>query len=728
MQNSTLKQRISASFKGALLPFLPTHGTGPGDNFITLANLFGKQDPTPIKKPQDAYDRYLGWIRAAVSLIAFDVRSNPFTIWDRNGKTDREDWKAIEPKDWPGVMKRPNLKLTIQDLIEINQMSMDLTGEGFFHLVCDTPGGTVNGIQFLYTEWVQRYNTNETQTEITGWDIMNPVASLTRTIADIDIVQFKYPNPEDPVRGSSPLSAVATSQDLDTYLRNHVSGFFKGGGLPSVAIKTNLDKISGEQRDAVVETFKDRFNQTTDPGVLSKGADIIKIGYPLKDLDLAELTKFSREQILAIYGIPPAKFGIKEAGGMSEDTKGYEYSYQKICLRPRLLRQQEEINISIVPRIWPDRDVFWEFDNPVQEDVKAKQDMALGKLTAGTVTVNEFRGEMGEPATDDGNVYYVPNDVTRVPDGELNIIPEVQQLSLRLTESEQKSLQLTQMTGTYRMQLAQLEFLRSQDAQERTLKSRVRGQLSREQKMVLSAFDKTGTKEGPDETPEPLETELKFVGPHFKDNKLVNGAMVKAYKFTGGIIEQTNLNAWSEVEVQAVKTGLASGISLVATEIGEEATLSTSELAIEANELAGERVGLITNTSYQDVNAVVDSALKAGKSTEEIRQAILQKYDNWKGYRAEAIARTETANAVNTGKQWGAENIATEYDLDLEKQWVSTLDFDTRDSHRSANKQKRDLKKPFNVGGASLMNPGEYGGPPEETINCRCTVVFSVLD
>jgi len=243
MQNSTLRQRISASIKGALLPFLPSTGTGPGGNFITLGNLFGKQDPTPIKKPQDAYDRYLGWIRAAVSLIAFDVRSNPFTIWDRNGKTDREDWKMIEPKDWPGVMKRPNLKLTIQDLIEVNQMSMDLTGEGFFHLICDTPGGAIDGIQFLYTEWVKGYNTNEEQTEIVNWNVRNPSAAVVRKIANADIVQFKYPNPEDPVRGSSPLSAIATSQDLDTYLRNHISFIFKNGGIPYVEIKKKLCDI-----------------------------------------------------------------------------------------------------------------------------------------------------------------------------------------------------------------------------------------------------------------------------------------------------------------------------------------------------------------------------------------------------------------------------------------------------------------------------------------------------
>jgi hypothetical protein len=294
-------------------------------------------------------------------------------------------------------------------------------------------------------------------------------------------------------------------------------------------------------------------------------------------------------------------------------------------------------------------------------------------------------------------------------------------LQMRLSEVEQKALKLTQTTGTYRMQLAQLEFLRSQDAQERTLKSKVRGQFSREQKMVLDALDKVGLKAG-----DKLESHLKYVGPGLE----TPAGFIKEYAFTGGIIEQTNLEAWTETEVQAVRTGLASGITLAATEIGRAETISTVEMAKRANQLAGERVGLITNDTYKVINEVVDKALDTGAGTEEIRQAIIGKYDNWKGYRAEAIARTETANAVNTGKFWGAEEAAKEYDLKLKKEWVSTLDLDTRDSHGidGANGQKRKINEPFNVGSAKLMHPGEYGGPAKEVINCRCTVVFSVLD
>jgi hypothetical protein len=31
----------------------------------------------------------------------------------------------------------------------------------------------------------------------------------------------------------------------------------------------------------------------------------------------------------------------------------------------------------------------------------------------------------------------------------------------------------------------------------------------------------------------------------------------------------------------------------------------------------------------------------------------------------------------------------------------------------------------FNVGGYDLEYPGDQGGPPEETVNCRCTLEYT---
>ena len=728
MAKMSVREILSASLRGAIIPVLSTTGSGSGSNFNVIGSLFGKQDPTPITTPQDAYDRYLGWVMAAVSMIAFDVRTNPFHVWDRGGSDDREKWKEIPPSNFPPVFIRPNLNHTFRDLLEITQISLDLTGEGFWHLV-KNDSGKLDGIQFLYTEWITDYNPNDEGTQIISWDIhAGGTTGGSKTIPASDIIQFKYPNPQDPVRGASPLSAAAVSADIDIYSRNYVGGFFSNGGIPPVVIQTNATTLTPEQRDGVIETFMDRFSQGNNkPGVLAKGADIKMIGWPLKDMDLDAITKFSREQIFAIYGIPAAKFGIKDAGGLSDDTRGYEYSYQKNSLRPRLLRQQEEVNLkqgiegkSLMDLLFPGRDIYFEEEDPVQEDAKLKKEIAESKFKNGATTINEYRVEMGDtPAEgDDGDVYLIPANTIRVQSGELNLIPEVQALSARLTEAETKAIQLTQLSGTYRMQLAQLEFLRGQEAQERTFKSKLRQRFSAEQKMVIDAYDQ--------EFKTKSLTEIKVIGEITFECEKGFEVTCKEYGFTGGILQPPNVEAWTAIENPTVNLALATGITLVADELEYEATLSTEQMAIRANKIAGERVLLITSDTYQEINYLVDQGIKTGSSTNEIRDAILGKYDDWKGYRAERIARTETANAVNTGKQWGCENISKEYGIKPKKQWIAAL-MNTRDSHVTANGQKRDYDKPFSVGGASMMNPGAYGAPARETINCQCTVTYSVL-
>lgn len=86
--------------------------------------------------------------------------------------------------------------------------------------------------------------------------------------------------------------------------------------------------------------------------------------------------------------------------------------------------------------------------------------------------------------------------------------------------------------------------------------------------------------------------------------------------------------------------------------------------------------------------------------------------------RAERIARTETTGAYNAGAL-----AAFEDERAGVKMWLSTADERTRESHLDAGGLCIPVDQPFNVGGAQLMMPGDPSGPPEETINCRCTMV-----
>ena len=90
--------------------------------------------------------------------------------------------------------------------------------------------------------------------------------------------------------------------------------------------------------------------------------------------------------------------------------------------------------------------------------------------------------------------------------------------------------------------------------------------------------------------------------------------------------------------------------------------------------------------------------------------------------RAERIARTETTGAYNAGSMQGARD---EGDSANYKVWIATADDRTRDSHLEAHGSCATLRAAFDVGGASVDFPGDPSGPPEETINCRCTLVYA---
>nr|DAN07524.1 MAG TPA: minor capsid protein [Caudoviricetes sp.] len=84
---------------------------------------------------------------------------------------------------------------------------------------------------------------------------------------------------------------------------------------------------------------------------------------------------------------------------------------------------------------------------------------------------------------------------------------------------------------------------------------------------------------------------------------------------------------------------------------------------------------------------------------------------------AKRIARTEGHRIQQTSSR-DAQYVAKKKGCDVVKQWDSTLDGRTRDSHARVDGETRELDEEFSNG---LMFPGDPSGSAAEVINCRCT-------
>jgi hypothetical protein len=89
--------------------------------------------------------------------------------------------------------------------------------------------------------------------------------------------------------------------------------------------------------------------------------------------------------------------------------------------------------------------------------------------------------------------------------------------------------------------------------------------------------------------------------------------------------------------------------------------------------------------------------------------------------RAKTIVRTES-HRIAQASAYDAQKAAKAKGADVVKQWDSTLDGKTRDSHRRLDGQIKELDEPFTIGGKKAMHPGDFNDPAEDC-NCRCELL-----
>jgi hypothetical protein len=101
--------------------------------------------------------------------------------------------------------------------------------------------------------------------------------------------------------------------------------------------------------------------------------------------------------------------------------------------------------------------------------------------------------------------------------------------------------------------------------------------------------------------------------------------------------------------------------------------------------------------------------------------------------RARTIARTEVHTARTSVAHATMQRFESAYGIApgvMRKEWQATDDTRTRHTHDEADGQTVAFSQPFMVGGFPLAFPGDPSGPPQETINCRCSplAVFNPED
>lgn len=372
-----------------------------GERNVSFARLFATQP----------------WIAAAVTRMQTWAVRVPLKAYRRTGDDSRE---RLAPKDHPlaAAIVSPWQRGSQAQLVQ------SLLGPVLVHgnSLTDVDQGAGDQIQFVPKDW-RRTIPLFVLNELMGWQYNEGEGEPTPIGLDT-AVHIAWWSPLSQL-GISPLYQLGITLQIEDAAQRYERGLFNNGARPPSVI-TMSDAYLGYDPAEKAEITKnlraditalhagpDNAGRTP---LLPPGLDWKIAGHSAVEAELIAQRQVAREEIAAVYTIPPPMLGILDHATYSNVQVMREMSYTD-ALGPRLVVIEQAINAQVVAGLLREDDIFVEFDFAgVLRGDRLKEIQALREgISIGLLTPNEGRSILNYPQTDDAlaNKQWMPRNNLR---------------------------------------------------------------------------------------------------------------------------------------------------------------------------------------------------------------------------------------------------------------------------------------------------------------------------
>lgn len=331
------------------------------------------------------------WVRRCCGVTCDEVLAQGFRINNENSDTvnvERVNYLTDLFNNPAGKYAESTFSSLIKQIIP----SWKVTGDAFIEVNHDKLFDNVpNGFKFIPTE-LMGYNY-----EVDAWGIRN-----TGHIFEPENLIHIY-EPKIEIRGSkwgtSLIDTIAQNITLEVLGLNHNKDIFENHGLDPRGVLSFDKELKPQQVKDNIQRLKKQKNKK---GIISgQGMTYQNTNNSNKDMEFLELIRYSRDCIITMFGVPPAKVDIIETAnlgtgsGESQD-KNFGKVINSTC---QVVENSFNKNLG--------RSGFQEVFEIIREDHENKLTRAEiedKQLRNGTTYINEVRKGYGLPPVDWGNV------------------------------------------------------------------------------------------------------------------------------------------------------------------------------------------------------------------------------------------------------------------------------------------------------------------------------------
>jgi len=282
------------------------------------------------------------------------------------------------------LMKNVNKFMNQFDLWEKTQLHLELVGNAYWYIVKNNLGIPVE----IWIVPPQRMQVVPDRTEfIKGYIYSSGMEKVPFT--EDEIIHFKFPHPNNPYYGMSPLEAVSHAYNINENMSRYENAVFTNMARPDGTLTTE-QSLSDTQFKRLEEQWQQKYGRTSKAGktaVLEAGLKFQQIQLSPRELSFLVGRKLTKEEIIAAYGVPISKVTTEDVN--LANAKVGERQYMKDTINPRLRRNEQKINEKFMPMY--DERLFVAFKDPVPEDMEFLLKERESNLKTGYTFINQER-------------------------------------------------------------------------------------------------------------------------------------------------------------------------------------------------------------------------------------------------------------------------------------------------------------------------------------------------
>jgi len=673
--------------------------------------------PEPHSADYEETYKTVSYVYRAAGIVARSIAQLPVVIERKVGD------EYLDVTDQPdfSIFKTYNEFQTSYDFWEAALLYLLLTGESPW-LKQMTAEGMIEAMYPISPSFLDIVPVNDFQ--IDHFIFVGGSGKRIHIPAD-DISFFKFFNPNNPVRGLSPLSAAREDiiLDLDAVQTNKTT--YRQGMKPSGVFSTDQalgDKPWKRIKDHLTQQYTGVHNAGK-PIMLDHGMDFKKIALSNQDMQYLEQRQWSKDTVAEVYGVPPIfMMDFKEASVLA-NAGVQEKLFWSTTITSLTMKLNMMFTEFLLPEITKQKDVRFRFDlgdvPALQPDKTELSERYERGLKNGASTPNEYRTvvlgleEHSDPLADQ---LWVPmnmipmgteiDDPGKGDDSKSALADYAQAIAKAsgVPLAEATGLLLDKTTRNVEIQMMKASAISSIYRLVTKLGPKFAKDLhkafKKQEKEVLSNINSNKSLT--------MEAYLRELGIHYEE--IEPGS--KKYTVTG---VQFNMDEWNAIMQKIGEPYIADALYIAGGELSEELGEKFAENPASTAWVEGRSIQyaeLINTTTADAINALVAEGLAEGLSVEEMAARLTTYFNNNSLMRATRIARTEMVMAGNKGR------------LDSMKQskvvkshmWATQRDGDVRDSHQDMDGTV------VKVGASFPGNDGADSSFPS-SVNERCFTI-----